>query len=287
MNYDTLYDWIPRFSILIPTWNNLGYLKLCVRSIKENSIFPDHEILVFVNEGSDGTLQWVQENRLRYIHSLENIGIARAVNSLAAIATAPFIVYLNDDMYVLPGWDFELAQWIHSFDHDRFVLSGTMIEPVDTGNLCVVVKNYGTDVSHFKESNLLSEFRMLKRPHWQGAMFPPLLIPRSLWFEIGGFCIEYPGGYCTDPDLMAKAYSVGVKDFIGVGTSLVYHFMQKSTKRQKKHKKLLRQAKQIFKSKWGIKDNTFKRKVLKLGQPLLSLPKSQIMSLISSNRKLV
>ncbi len=45
------------FSILIPTWNNLRYLKLCVESIKKNSRF-NHQIIVHVNEGSDGTLGW-------------------------------------------------------------------------------------------------------------------------------------------------------------------------------------------------------------------------------------
>ena len=284
MPYDTLYDWIPRFSILIPTWNNLDYLKLCVKSIRENSIFPDHEILVFVNEGNDGTLEWVQKEKIRYLHSLENVGIARAVNQLAEISTSPFIVYFNDDMYALPGWDFELAQWIHSFDHDRFVLSATMIEPVNTGNLCVVVKDYGTDINTFRETALLSEYKELCRPHWQGAMWPPLLMPRSLWFEIGGFSIEYPGGFYTDPDLMAKAYYCGVRDFIGVGTSLVYHFMQKTTSKHSEYKKLLKSAKQIFRAKWGMKASTFKKRILRLGEPLLSIPRVQIMTLIDHSK---
>ncbi|NPA34695.1 MAG: glycosyltransferase family 2 protein [Chlorobi bacterium] len=283
MSYDTLYDWIPRFSILIPSWNNLEYLKTCIKSIRKNSIFPDHEILVFVNEGADGTLEWVRSNRLQYIHSLENVGIARAVNQLAAMSTSPFLVYFNDDMYALPGWDLELSNWIHSFDHDRFVLSATMIEPVDTGNSCVVVKDFGQDINNFNESQLLSEFRGLRRPHWQGAMWPPLLMPRTLWFEIGGFSVEFPGGFYTDPDLMAKAYYVGVRDFIGVGTSLVYHFMQKTTPKQKNYRKLIKKAKQLFKAKWNTKPSTFKKKTLRLGEPLLALPQKQILRIVTHN----
>ena len=42
------------FSI-IPTFNNLDYLKLCLDSIKKNSEY-NHEIIVHVNDGSDGTL---------------------------------------------------------------------------------------------------------------------------------------------------------------------------------------------------------------------------------------
>ena len=43
------------FSILIPSFNNLNYLKTCIKSLKKNSKF-DHQLIVHVNEGSDGTL---------------------------------------------------------------------------------------------------------------------------------------------------------------------------------------------------------------------------------------
>jgi glycosyltransferase involved in cell wall biosynthesis len=36
------------FSIIIPTFNNLDYLKMCISSIKKNSKFK-HQIIVHVN----------------------------------------------------------------------------------------------------------------------------------------------------------------------------------------------------------------------------------------------
>ena len=42
------------FSIIIPTFNNLEYLKVCLNSIKKNSEF-DHQIIPHVNIGDDGT----------------------------------------------------------------------------------------------------------------------------------------------------------------------------------------------------------------------------------------
>ena len=62
------------FSILIPTWNNLPYLRLCVESIRKNSSYT-HEILIYVNDGSDGTLEWVKEQNIKYLHNESNIGI--------------------------------------------------------------------------------------------------------------------------------------------------------------------------------------------------------------------
>lgn len=52
----------PLFSILIPTWNNLAFLKLCLKSITKNSTF-NHQILIHVNDGSDGTLEWVKKKQ--------------------------------------------------------------------------------------------------------------------------------------------------------------------------------------------------------------------------------
>ena len=54
------------FSILIPTFNNINYLKVCINSIKKNSEF-NHQIIVHVNEGSDGTLDYIKEKNLEYI----------------------------------------------------------------------------------------------------------------------------------------------------------------------------------------------------------------------------
>ena len=42
------------FLIIIPTFNNLQYLKICISSIKKNSKF-EHEIITHNNDGSDAT----------------------------------------------------------------------------------------------------------------------------------------------------------------------------------------------------------------------------------------
>ena len=45
-------------SILIPTFNNINYLKLTIASIKKNSNFKNYEILLHINDGTDGTLDF-------------------------------------------------------------------------------------------------------------------------------------------------------------------------------------------------------------------------------------
>ena len=55
-------------SIVIPTYNNLDYLKLCLKSLKKNSSF-NHEIIIHINEGSDGTLDFIKNNNYKYTSS--------------------------------------------------------------------------------------------------------------------------------------------------------------------------------------------------------------------------
>ena len=51
------------FSIVIPSWNNLPYLKLCVESLQRHSSVS-HEIIVHINDGSDGSV--IENVEVRY-----------------------------------------------------------------------------------------------------------------------------------------------------------------------------------------------------------------------------
>ena len=51
-------------SIIIPTFNNLKYLDLCINSIKKNSYF-NNEILLHINEGTDGSLKFAKEKKIK------------------------------------------------------------------------------------------------------------------------------------------------------------------------------------------------------------------------------
>ena len=97
------------FSILIPTFNNINYLKVCINSIKKNSKF-NHQIIVHVNEGSDGTLDYIRKNNLEYTYSKENIGMPKALNIASKLSRMDYILISHDDFYYCPGWDTEFSK---------------------------------------------------------------------------------------------------------------------------------------------------------------------------------
>ena len=251
-----------KFSVIIPTWNNLPYLQLCLKSVKNNSHFR-HQVIVVVNEGSDGTAEWIKNQAdIDFIHAPENIGICYGLNICRSMIKTDFLVYVNDDMYLLPGWDLELDREIQTIGHRNFFLSSTAIEPVNTGNPCVVVKDYGRTIEEFREAILLDEHRTLVKADWSGSTWPPNIVPLELWDMVGGLSTEYSPGMYSDPDFSKKLWDAGVRYFKGVGNSLAYHFISRSTRRISKKFK----GSDIFLHKWGMTAWIFKKYYLRSGQ---------------------
>lgn|GEM_PF-37538 len=255
-------DSMAKFSILIPTWNNLDFLKLCIASIRKNSAYK-HQIILHINEGSDGTTEWARREGLAFTRSPRNIGICCAVNLARTLAQTEYLVYMNDDMYVCPGWDQALAEEIAKTGDIRFMLSATMIEPYPTRSTPVIAPlNYGTTVEEFDEARLLREYQKPEKGDWSGATRPPTLVHKRLWDMVGGYSIEFSPGSYSDPDFSMKLWRVGVRRFQGVGRSRVYHFTSKSVSRV-----MLNDGRKQFLRKWGITSSTLERHLLKLGNP--------------------
>jgi glycosyltransferase involved in cell wall biosynthesis len=272
-----------KFSVLIPTWNNLDYLKICIDSLLKNSHF-ELQIIAIVNEGSDGSLEWIEsQTGIDYIESRRNIGICYALNIARSMLKSEYLVYVNDDMYVLPDWDLELYKEIETLGTRNFMLSGTMIEPVETGNSCVVVKNYGFNTLDFNEELLLKEYKSLFKNDWCGSMLPPNVIHVDMWDLVGGMSIEFSPGILSDSDLSRKLFEAGVRLFKGKGTSLVYHFGSKSTNRVKQNK-----GRKAFLLKWGYTSRIFTEYYLNRGRPFsgnINQPQLNIITLIINKIK--
>jgi glycosyltransferase involved in cell wall biosynthesis len=252
------------YSLLIPTWNLLDYLKICVESIRKNSYFP-RQIIVIVNEGNDGTLEWIEQQKdIDYIYTPQNIGICCALNACRSMLTTEYIVYANDDMYFLPDWDKVLFDEITKIGHKSFMISSTMIEPFGN-NPCCAIADYGNSPATFREEDLLRDYKSLFKEDWSGGFWPPNIMHVSCWDMVGGMSIEFSPGMASDQDLVRKLWEIGVRIFTGKGSSMVYHFGSKSTKRIKKNK-----GNKTFTLKWGQSGRTFLTNSLKLGNIALS-----------------
>jgi glycosyltransferase involved in cell wall biosynthesis len=251
-----------RFSIVIPTWNNLSFLKLCIHSIRQNSTFS-HQIIVHVNEGLDGTLDWLRNQDVTVTFSKKNVGVCWALNGMRPFVNTEYIVFVNDDMYVCPGWDSALMEEISSLPDNRFFLSSTLIQPRPFWCKAIIAPvDFGQSVEQFEEQRLLEEYEKLPHSDWSGSTWPLNIVHRDIWDLVGGYSVEFSPGLYSDPDFSAKLWRAGVRYFKGISKSRVYHFEARSTKRVEKNK-----GSRQFLNKWGITSSVFMKMVLRRGEP--------------------
>ncbi len=243
-------------SIIIPTFNNLDYLKLCINSLEKNSKYQ-HEIIFHINDGSDGSLQYIKSKKYNYTFSKENIGLCSAINKASKLSKNHYILYSHDDMYFCPDWDVVLMDEVKRIGHDNFYLSGTMIE-ANSGH---IIKNFGETFNDFNEIELLKKYKEINFYDHQGTHFAPHLVSKKMWIKVGGFSEEFNPGIASDPDFNMKLWKEGVRIFKGLNDFKVYHFGS-ITSRKKKN---LPQNKgdKTFLKKWGFSTKFFKKHYLK------------------------
>ena len=244
------------FSIIIPTFNNFNYLKKTIQSIKKNSYY-NHEIILHINDGSDGSLDYIKTTDYKYTYSENNIGLCSSINKAAKLSNYQYILYSHDDMYFCPDWDKVLVNEVKSLNHDNFYLSGTMIEPY-SGH---IVYNFGTDLNSFKEDELLTKYKDINFYDHQGTHFAPHLVSKKMWDKVGGFSEEFNPGIGSDPDFNMKLWKEGVRIFKGLNNFKVYHFGSLTTR--KKKNLIQNRGDKTFLKKWGITTKFFKRYYLK------------------------
>jgi len=247
------------YSIIIPTFNNLPYLKICISSIRKNSKF-NHEIIPHINEGTDGTEDYLISKNIKYTITNYNSGICEGMNKAANKATTEYILYAHDDFYFCPGWDEVLLDEVKKIPHNRFYLSGIMMNNGPLKFDC------GNTLENFNENKLLNNFKKVNHYDFQGSTWAPHLIHKELWDEIGGFSEEYFPGTGSDPDLNMKLWKKGIRIFKGINDFKVYHFGSIVTRKYKNHPTIVTESGsrggKIFLLKWGISINFFKKFIL-------------------------
>ena len=243
------------FSILIPTFNNLEYLKICIHSLKKNSYFKN-QIICHVNIGDDGTVDFLKENNISYSFTPYNSGICEGINKASKLTMYEYYLYAHDDFYFCPKWDFILFNEVKRIGHNNFYLSGTMM------NQGQIKFDCGDTPKDFNENKFLKEYKDYNFYDFQGSTWAPSLVHKDIWNRAGGLSEEYFPGTGSDPDFNMKLWNLGIRIFKGINDFKVYHFG--SIVLRKKISKIYKKkygsiGAKIFLLKWGVSIKFFKR----------------------------
>ena len=171
--------------------NNLEYLKLLLKSVKENLCYDNHEILIFVDRDNEGIVDYLNEQKtefkdLRYItHKMPGgyVGYQLNINILVKYAKHDIISYLQSDMIVCKEYDRIILEELE----ENCVLSATRIEPpLHPPSDKTFTMNFGLTPSEFRWYDFLNYAEQVKSDKTIGYFFAPFTFHRNVWEKVNG-----------------------------------------------------------------------------------------------------
>lgn len=213
----------PEISIIIPVYNQFNYTYHCIKSIIANSGEISYEILV-ANDCSTDITSEMEEiiHGVRLITNETNLRFLKNCNHAAEHAKGKYVLFLNNDTLVKEDW---LQPLVDLFEHDEKVglVGSKLIYP--NGSLQEAGGIIWRDGSAWNYGNgddaEASEYNYVKEVDYiSGAA---IMLPRTLWNEIGGFDEYFAPAYCEDSDLAFMVREKGYK-VMYQPKSVVVHF---------------------------------------------------------------
>lgn len=257
-------------SIVILAHNQLDYTKHCVESVFRHTPEP-FELIVVDNGSTDGTGDYLEgrkrdaENRfgdrpgeghsacrrLEILSFGENLGFAEGNNRGIDTARGDYILMLNNDAVVTPGWLGKLIACAESKPTVGIV--GPMTNRI-SGPQQVAQAHYDTRTLEGLESfsGAFSSRNAGRRvPFWRIVGFC-MLIKRAVIDRIGGLDPRFGLGNFEDDDFCIRAHLAGFESQIA-GDCFVHHFGGRTFDAAGTHyHEALRRNWEIFKDKWGV-----------------------------------
>jgi len=264
------------FTFCISTWNNLPYLKLAIESVRKNSYYKDAPFIIHAENCTDGTNEWLSENRDKYNLTLliepnnEVVrGIGGGMNICAEHVKSEYIMFLHSDFYVTRNWDKALLDIHEKYPNEKLWVNSYRVEPnmfnnpeSRPGTLIVPKDTFGAYFNDFNSNYFETwavEFVKLNSgieiPKGEGVSG---LVKKSVWDEVGGNDPLFAPASWEDIDLFLRMEQHGVR-FILPTSSIVWHFGARGSHRleenngQSSERQKRCEAENIKKwiSKWG------------------------------------
>jgi GT2 family glycosyltransferase len=216
----------PAFSFIIPLYDCLELTQAGLASLRATLPTDLAYEIIFVDDGStDGTRPWLTTlgPPHRVVLNERNLGYAAANNRAAAIAQGEWLVLLNNDLVLLPGW-FESLRRAHASLGPRAGLVGNVQLDVRSGlvdHAGIVINRQGKPVHDRTPPSWLARlFRPVRPvPAVTGAC---LMVRRDLWQQLGGFDEGYMNGG-EDIDLCFRARAAGYINAVARRSVIRHH----------------------------------------------------------------
>jgi GT2 family glycosyltransferase len=215
-------------AVVIPSWNSLGLLPRCLRSLAAQE--QELELLVIDNGSEDGTVAFLKSEGVPHLSLPGNVGFAAAVNLGVSRASAAEILVLNADTALAPGCVAPLAAALRADPslggvQPRILqLEGDIDAPGAESRARVYSAGQALtrDGRAFEEEAGATQGPRTAMPREAfGVCGAACLLRRKLFTELGGYDERYFAFY-EDVDLNLRARIAGWR-FAYVPEAVVWH----------------------------------------------------------------
>jgi len=231
---------IMKITFIIPSRNNLKYLKWSYDSIRKNQGKHDVEICVADDFSNDGTWDWCQEmmEKDSNFKAIRNEGPTRLGHTILydrlvnEVASHDICMIYHADMYLCPGALGAIEKHMYGTAEEPVVesriVSLTRIEPpLHPDGPEKVLRDFGIEPEEFNEEGLLNEVQELKVLHENDpgtteGIFAPWTFWKEDFQQIGGHDPIFAPQSKEDTDIFNRFHLNGV-EFVQTWEGFVYH----------------------------------------------------------------
>lgn len=243
----------PKTSVVVVTYNNLDFTRACLASLDEFTNYSHLEVIVVDNASTDGSEKFLSEwvnaapNRQLILNG-DNRGFAAANNQGLAIASGAYLVLLNNDTYVTPGWCRTLLK------HLQRDSSIGLIGPVtnNIGNEAKINISYGNMGDMLELSARFTRSHIGRTFPLRTAAFFCVMMPCEVYERVGPLDESFGRGFFEDDDYCRRIEQLGLRVVCAEDVFVHHHLSASFSKlRSQERQALFEQNQAIYEAKWG------------------------------------
>lgn len=250
----SLMELYPKVSVVILIYNHADLSQISLDSTLLRSKYPNFEVLAVDNFSDQATIQMLQKYKnnpkVKLIFNSENYGFARGNNVGMRQANGQYIILLNNDVRVTPGW---IERLIYHAKARRVGLVGPVTNSI--GNESKISIWYDPE----NQIELEEQAANYTYSHW-GQKLNLRNIAAFAWLQskklfktLGGLDERFGRGLFEDDDYCMRVKNAGL-EIICAEDSFVHHYGGASTGwGSPEYQKLFNDNKIKFEQKWGTK----------------------------------
>ncbi|MEN4917358.1 glycosyltransferase [Achromobacter spanius] len=243
----------PLITLVLVSYNKLELTDACLHSLEKNTHYKNFEVIVVDNDSRDSTPEYLREwasrgeNR-RIILNADNRGFAAANNQGLQIARGEYLVLLNNDTYVTPGWLGTLVR------HLKRNPAAGIVGPVtnNIGNESKIQISYDSMAEMEYAARVYTSSHMGEFIPLHTAAFFCVAFTREIYEKVGDLDEAFGIGMFEDDDYCRRVQQIG-RTVICAEDAFIHHHHSASFNLMgmERRIKLFNENREVYEKKWG------------------------------------